>query len=159
MFFLHLTPLPLLVLSALEWLYILKNRGFRVGFCWVPGHVGVSLNERADGLAREAAARAALSSPVLCTDTFPVIREAIIAIWQERWTARVVASKMGEVTRTVSRPWTYTHVQDRHSQMCLARLRIGHTRLTHSYLMSETFSRTVTYCDLLFHTCWLNAHV
>ena len=133
-----------LVLSALEWLYILKNRGFRVGFCWVPGHVGVSGNERADGLAREAAARAALPSPVPCTDMFPVIREAIIAIWQERWTARGGTSKMGEVTRTVSRPWTYNHVQDRHSQTCLARLRISHTRLTHSYLMSRDHQ---PYCD------------
>ncbi|MPC31576.1 hypothetical protein E2C01_024871 [Portunus trituberculatus] len=27
--------------AVLEWLYLLTNRGYRVGFCWVPGHVGV----------------------------------------------------------------------------------------------------------------------
>lgn len=53
----------------------------------MPGHVGVSGNARADGLAQEVAAKAALPSPVPCTDMFPVIREAIIAIWQERWSS------------------------------------------------------------------------
>ena len=68
----------------------------------MPGHVGVPGNERADRLAREAAGRAATFSPVPCTDVFPAIREAIIAIWQERWDARGATSKKGEVTRTVS---------------------------------------------------------
>ena len=66
-----------LVLSALDWLYLLSNRGYRVRFYWVPGHVGVSGKERADRLARKAADRAAILSPVPCTDVFPVIREAI----------------------------------------------------------------------------------
>ena len=133
-----------LVLSAREWLYLLGNRGYRVGFCWVPGHVGVSGNERADRLARESATRAALRSSIPCTDLYPVVREAIIAIWQERWTARCATSKMGEVTRSVSNNRSYTHVQDRRSQTCLARLRIGHSRLTHSYLMSRDYQ---PYCD------------
>ena len=122
----------LLVLSALEWLYLLSNREYRVEFCWVPGHVGVPGNERADKLAREAADRAATLSPVPCTDVFSAIREVIIAIWQEWWDARSATSK---VTRTVSHPWDYTNVRERHLQTALARLRIGHTRLTHSYLM------------------------
>ena len=86
----------------------------------MPGHVGVPGNELADRLARKAAGKAAILSPVPCTDVFPVIREAIIAIWKERWDARGATSKMGKVTRTVSHPWDYTTVRERRLQTALA---------------------------------------
>ena len=101
----------------------------------MPGHVGVHGNEWADRLAREAAGRTATLSPVPCTDVFPAIREAIITIWQELWDARGFTSKMSEVTRTLSQPWDYSNLRERRLQTALVRLRIGHTHLTHSYLM------------------------
>ena len=110
----------------------------------MPGDVGVPGNERTDRLAREAAGRGATLSPVSCTDVFSAVREAIIAIWQERWDARGATSKMGEVTRTVSHPWDYSIILERRLQTSLARLRIGHTCLTHSYLMSGEYQ---PYCD------------
>ena len=133
-----------LVLSALEWVYLLHQRGYRIGFCWVPGHVGVYGNERADSLAREAAARPAPPSPVPFRDMFPSIRQAVAAAWQLRWNSHVATSKMGELTKYVVPPWNYSHVRDRRAQTLLARLRLGHTRLTHSYLMSRDH---VPYCD------------
>ena len=133
-----------LVLSAFEWLYLLSNRGYRVRFCWVLGHIGLPGNERADRLARKAAGRAATLSPVPRMDVFPVICEAIIAIWQKRWDACGATSKMAKVTRTVSHPWDYSNIRERRLQTALARLRIGHTRLTHSYLKSGEHQ---PYCD------------
>ena len=130
-------PFHPLVLSALEWLFLLHKKRYRVGFCWVPGHVGVPGNERADRLAKEAASRVAPIRPVPFRDTFPTIRLAIVASWQHRWDVSVATSKMGEITASVHLSWQYTHVRDRGSQTLLTRLRIGHSRLTHSYLMSR----------------------
>lgn len=138
------SSVPPLVLSALEWLYLLGNRGYRLGFCWVPGHVGVTGNERADVLAREAAARAVVPCPVPYRDVLPAIRVAVLARWQDRWDALRVTSKMGEITTGVSRPWSYVAVRDRRHQTVLVRLRIGHTRLTHGYLMSGNHQ---PFCD------------
>ena len=75
---------------------------------------------------------------------FPGIRETIITIWQERWDARGATSKMGEVTRTVSHPWDYSKIREPRLQTALARLCIGHTHLTNSYLMSSEYQ---LYCD------------
>ena len=44
----------------------------------------------------------------------------------------------------MSHPWDYSNIRERRLQTALARLRIGHTRLTHSYLMSGEFQ---PYCD------------
>ena len=53
-------------------------------------------NERLDSLAQEAAITAVLRSPVPRTNVVPTIREAIIAILQERWNVHGASSKMGE---------------------------------------------------------------
>ena len=133
-----------LILSILEWLYLLQGKGSRVSFCWVPAHVGVPGNERADVLAGDAATRLPPRSPVPFRDVFPLIRLAVLTCWQERWEVHGPATKMGEVTRTVVRPWTYAHVRGRRAETALARLRTGHTRLTHGYLMSGGVQ---PYCD------------
>ena len=51
---------------------------------------------------------------------------------------------MGEVTRTVSHLWDYSNIRERRLQTALARLRFGHTRLTHSHLMSGEYQ---PYCN------------
>lgn len=54
----------------------------------------------------EAAARAAVRYPVPCTDAFPAIREAVIASLQERWQMQDATLRMGELTWSVSHPWS-----------------------------------------------------
>ncbi|MPC17913.1 hypothetical protein E2C01_010783 [Portunus trituberculatus] len=51
---------------------------------------------------------------------------------------------MEEITTSVLHDWTYTRIRDRHTQIVLARLRIGHTYLTQRYLLTRD---PQPYCD------------
>ncbi|KAK3878414.1 hypothetical protein Pcinc_016998 [Petrolisthes cinctipes] len=79
-----------LVLAILEWLVLLGRRGHRVIFCWVPAHVGVDGNERADALAKGAVSSSrppARRHPVSAVDLRPYIDAAVRSHWQDRWGA------------------------------------------------------------------------
>ena len=64
---------------------ILAKNGKNIILCWIPSHVGILGNEKAD-----AAAKSALSLPVTrmklpATDMYPRITKLIFDEWQEVW--------------------------------------------------------------------------
>lgn len=125
-------------------LVLAARRGHRISFCWVPAHVSVKGNEEADELAKTGGSGQVTACPVPHRGLFPTIRSAVNIVRQERWNANRATSKMGAITaRTVS-PWSYAHVRGHCRETVLARLRTGHTRLTHGFLMSRG---VVPYCD------------
>ena len=125
-----------LVLKILQWLHIFQSRNIHVKFCWVPAHVGIHGNEAADKLAKQAAAELLPGRQlVLCRDLIPCIRTKVYDSWQQQWNL-VGPNKMREVKCVVS-PWRYSNMP-RQWETALCRLRVGHTRLTHGFLMAGT---------------------
>ncbi len=121
-----------LIINILEWLYLLAQRGKQVNFCWVPAHVGVQGNERADELAKTAAGPLRpRPTPVYFRDYFSAVRAALYKSWQEEWDLQPM-NKMREVTTSVSPAQTR---MPRSLDVVLTRLRIGHTRHTNGYLL------------------------
>ena len=130
-----------LVIEIQKWIYLITNRGKAINFCWVPAHVGVEGNERADMIAKEAVASSArnnISLPV--KDLYPVIRSVVRNIWDFSW--ELENQKMKEIASS-SRPWRYSNMK-RSEEVALCRMRIGHTRLTHGFLME---GKPQTFCD------------
>ncbi|XP_068206244.1 uncharacterized protein [Palaemon carinicauda] len=71
-----------LVLKILKWLSIIELRGLRVQFCWVPAHVGVCGNEKADSLAKNAASELLPRRyPIPYTDFLPNIKKLLCNKW------------------------------------------------------------------------------
>ncbi|KAK8385450.1 hypothetical protein O3P69_016341 [Scylla paramamosain] len=85
-------------------------RSHCIKFCWVPAHVAVEGNERADEVAEAAALRPARGCALHFRDLFPSIRSAILDVWQTGWEEAMTTTKMGEITARAVRPWPVTVV-------------------------------------------------
>ena len=124
-----------IVIKILEWLHLIQRRGREIKFCWVPAHVGVSGNESADLLAKDAAVNSLpLQYPIPYQDFISPIKREFKDAWQFCWDLED-NNKMKEIANSI-RPWTYFPMP-RKRETVLCRLRIGHTRLTHGHLMSR----------------------
>jgi len=96
--------------------------------------VGILSNEKAD-----AAAKSALSLPVTrmklpATGMYPRITLLIFDEWQEVWNC-CAGNKLHAIRPTVG-DYKQKTCLSRRDTVLLNRLRIGHTRLTHSFLLS-----------------------
>ncbi|KAK3894956.1 hypothetical protein Pcinc_001312 [Petrolisthes cinctipes] len=132
-----------LVLAILEWLVLLGRRGRKVTFCWVPAHVGVDGNERADALAKAVVSNSrppARCHPVPAVDLRPYINATVRSCWQDRWDA-IGANKLRDIRQRLGL-WSYSGLS-RRWYTALVRLRIGHTLLTHGFLMERLTLPTV----------------
>ena len=107
--------------------------GRSVEVCWVPAHVGIPNNERADEGARSAAeSDAPISDPAVhYKDYYPIIREKITDKWQEYWLS-LQSNKLRTIKTTVT-PWNSSMEISRRLDVVLCRLMIGHTRLTQTF--------------------------
>ena len=112
--------------------------------CWVPAHRDITGNEMADRLARETIKNSGkLDKPLLRADLESAVRAKTRASWLSRWT--FISERLNhfrEVTDTLS-PLPNTSSENRRWEIRLARLRLGYTRLTHGYRMSQGGERPV----------------
>ena len=60
-----------------------RMRKLEIDFCWVPGHVNISGNEKVDTAANVSGLTS--TKPIPHTDTKRVVKAAVKAGWQESW--------------------------------------------------------------------------
>ena len=108
-----------------------------IDLCWVPGHVNVQGNEKTDAAAKDAGLRAptAPHKAIPYTDMRRPLREAITNGWHQKWNSLArEGRKLREIKKDV-KDWTSSHNKSRRIETVLARLRLGHTNITHVYPM------------------------
>lgn len=117
-----------------RWIRMLQDAGKSLTFCWVPSHVGIAGNERADTKAREAISGHYVA-PILLPhrDYYPHFASLLWNRWLSEW-RNVGANKLRSIKSGIS-VWSTACRSNRYQEVILARLRLGHTKLTHSHLM------------------------
>jgi len=115
-------------------LYASCIRHKSVVFCWVPSHVGIRGNERVDVLAGSASTGAIVNIKVPYTDFIACAKVYFQHKWQHFWDQQIF-NKLQAVHPKLG-CWPLSNRERRREQLVLCRLRIGHTYLTHRYLLA-----------------------
>ena len=126
-------------------LHNIKSLKNKVVIVWVPSHIGIPGNELADKTARSAItdpdSKAIKKSVTYDFGTF--IKRKVLSTWQNEWSNS--GSKLLEIKPSIN-PWQYWP-SSRKSQVILCRLRIGHTKTTHEYLISKSETPKCNICQ------------
>ena len=114
---------------------ILSNGKF-ITFCWLPSHRDIRGNEDADRAAKDALSKAQPENFELpYTDIFIKIQPFVSSLWQ-KWWDKEVGNKLHAIMPQIDDKY-YSGCTSGKDEVIINRLRIGHTRFTHSFRMKN----------------------
>ena len=116
-------------------------------FCWVPRHIGIRGNEKADSAARSALDLPCVKVVVPNPDFKHKINQCIISTWQDDWNG-AITNKLHSVTPVLV-DWQSSYRRCRKDEVVLCRVRIGHTHLTHSYILRKDPPPQCEHCQCI----------
>ena len=102
-------------------------------FCWLPSHMGISGNERADSAAKAALQKDVSDCLISYTDAYQYISQYVRDLWQSEWDTAFNNKLHATKPLIGEQPSAYRSV--RREEVVLSRLKLGHSYLTHSYLL------------------------
>lgn len=136
------SPLTLQILNTLD---SLSSSNILIAFCWIPSHKGIKGNEIIDKLARETSSAQPLNL-LNHIDIKHTLKNSLFKIWDSKWKELSPNnSKLREVKDTIF-PWPSSNLKTHREEIVITRLRIGHSRLTHGYLMSKDDPPSCPFC-------------
>ena len=134
-----------IIREIVQILTYLKRVGSQIEFCWIPGHIGIRGNEKADSIAKRVIHLNTYDIKLPFSDLKPRICKYVNSLFQDKW-SNCCANKLHEINDSFH-PKLQLYSENRKEDIILTRLRIGHSRLTHKhYLLNEDFPECIP-CD------------
>lgn len=143
---------------------IIKNKDKIFVLLWVPSHCKITGNDAADKLAKEATKKEHFKNfKLYFKDLKSTLSKSIFLKRNQEWTSQT-NNKLREI-KPNTQPWISIGQFSRKNSIILTRLRIGHTKLTHEYLISQSdppictcSTDTIVSVKHIFETCALYTH-
>ena len=125
---------------------LLANK--EIVLCCVPSHIGIQGNEMVDQQAKPSLSLEPTSFKIPFSNFKPSINKYILNQWQTSWN-NSIGNKILEIKPTIGEYQSVVR-NIRKEEVVLARLRLGHTRVTHSYLLLGDEQPQCVGCDAPF---------
>ena len=115
-------------------------------FIWIPSHVGFPDHDKVDQAAKDSTLLPKITdpSPSPPYDLKKYYHSHIMKAWYNLWKGQPIKGLRSIKNKPTL--WSSSNRNSRYEEVVLARLRIGHTRLTHSYLLLNLHPPSCGYC-------------
>ena len=133
------------VQTIMRFLVFLHTIHKTVIFCWLPSHMGIYGNERADSAAKAALQKDVSECLISYTDAYQYISQYVRDLWQSEWDT-TVNNKL-HATKPLIGEQSSAYRSVRRDEVVLSRLKLGHSYLTHSYLLKGDPPPECVTCD------------
>ena len=124
------------------------SNDFKITFLWIPGHSGIHGNDLADEAAKRSILLPERDSPCPVTDALNSIHSSFSTLLQDDWD-RQNHFHMHQIKPTLQH-WPSSQQNTRLKEILLARLRLGHTKLTHAHIIQNTPPATCHRCNVRY---------
>ena len=149
----HRNPLIQQILKKYYYLSVSKE----IVFCWLPSHVNICRNELADLEAKSALSSVITNFKIPHSDFKSNIRLYINNKCQSVWETQT-QNKLNEIKPNFNSKCIFSNYS-RKEQTKITRCRIGHTRITHSYILKNEQDPFCIPCSVTFHSQTFSYHL
>jgi ribonuclease HI len=122
---------------AIQIKHLLSSTDKIIKFLWIPGHMGIGENNDADKLAKDSLHKEIDDNfKLYFKDLNNLIKKAVKKEIQEVWLSTPISNKLRRIKSNTNYCQQIDYLP-RKEGIVISRLRIGHTKLTHSYIFEK----------------------